>query len=474
MPAQRYDLTRCWPCGGRWSKSAASASDPAVRDPDHPAGGLGLADAVWSMLSGVRMLFGCTSFRRHRPAARPRRLALLAAPALAPAAGPRAAPGRGLSDCRPAAARRDPGSRCRHAALAAHLSGDGGLVSRSCGGRPRSGHVPCVHRAGDRAQVPPARARLLRGGRAALMALPVDLPRACRITSPAHGTRTPSSTFRHLADLRRQSGLRRPVLIVQPGDRIALVGRNGSGKSTLMKVMAGLVEPDRGNRTMPPGRDRRLYGAGPGPVRLCHLGRFRRLEPARRDGLPACRRGRGAEVQPRNPGRHRLGRRTPPRGAGQAAGRGAGADAAGRADQPPRHPGHRMAGGRAFDHPHRLCPDLPRPRLPARADQGDALDRPGRGAPPRGRASKGSRTGAKPSGPKRTRPATSWTARSRPRRNGPSKASRPAASAIRAGCARLQVLRAERSAQIRRQGTAALALDSGPDLGQEGDRGDGL
>ena len=42
-------------------------------------------------------------------------------------------------------------------------------------------------------------------------------------------------------------------LNIQPGDRVALVGRNGSGKSTLMKVMAGLVEADRGERVLSPG-----------------------------------------------------------------------------------------------------------------------------------------------------------------------------------------------------------------------------
>jgi len=42
-------------------------------------------------------------------------------------------------------------------------------------------------------------------------------------------------------------------MVVHPADRLALVGRNGSGKSTLMKVMAGLVEPDKGEVTAGPG-----------------------------------------------------------------------------------------------------------------------------------------------------------------------------------------------------------------------------
>ncbi len=41
-------------------------------------------------------------------------------------------------------------------------------------------------------------------------------------------------------------------LNVEPGDRLCLVGRNGSGKSTLMKIAAGLVEPDSGERFVHP------------------------------------------------------------------------------------------------------------------------------------------------------------------------------------------------------------------------------
>ena len=42
-------------------------------------------------------------------------------------------------------------------------------------------------------------------------------------------------------------------LLVQPRDRIALVGRNGSGKSTLLKVIQGLVLQDEGERILSKG-----------------------------------------------------------------------------------------------------------------------------------------------------------------------------------------------------------------------------
>jgi ATP-binding cassette subfamily F protein uup len=42
-------------------------------------------------------------------------------------------------------------------------------------------------------------------------------------------------------------------LSVEPGDRIALVGRNGSGKSTLLKIAAGFIEPQEGEMFRQPG-----------------------------------------------------------------------------------------------------------------------------------------------------------------------------------------------------------------------------
>ena len=50
------------------------------------------------------------------------------------------------------------------------------------------------------------------------------------------------------------------------GERVCLVGRNGCGKSTLLKMLAGLIEPDQGERFVQPGR-RVAYLAQETPVR---------------------------------------------------------------------------------------------------------------------------------------------------------------------------------------------------------------
>jgi ATP-binding cassette subfamily F protein uup len=71
-------------------------------------------------------------------------------------------------------------------------------------------------------------------------------------------------------------------LVVQPGDRVALVGRNGSGKSTLMKIMANLMEPDTGSRVLAPATSTGYMEQEPDISGFDTLGDFARsgLDPA--------------------------------------------------------------------------------------------------------------------------------------------------------------------------------------------------
>jgi ATP-binding cassette subfamily F protein uup len=50
-----------------------------------------------------------------------------------------------------------------------------------------------------------------------------------------------------------ESGAAPIDLHVLPTDRLALIGRNGAGKTTLLRLIAGRIEPDRGQRRVKPG-----------------------------------------------------------------------------------------------------------------------------------------------------------------------------------------------------------------------------
>ena len=60
-----------------------------------------------------------------------------------------------------------------------------------------------------------------------------------------------------LRDIQLQIGAQTLIdggtLIIEPGERVALIGRNGSGKSTLLRIVMGEVEPDRGVRELRQG-----------------------------------------------------------------------------------------------------------------------------------------------------------------------------------------------------------------------------
>ncbi|WP_425043897.1 ABC-F family ATP-binding cassette domain-containing protein [Primorskyibacter sp. S87] len=90
-------------------------------------------------------------------------------------------------------------------------------------------------------------------------------------------------------------------LVVHPGDRVALVGRNGSGKSTLMKVMAGFVEPDSGEIVVPPGKSVGYMEQDPDMAGFATLGDYASsgLEPG--ELYKVERAGEGLKFDPSRP-----------------------------------------------------------------------------------------------------------------------------------------------------------------------------
>jgi ATP-binding cassette subfamily F protein uup len=74
----------------------------------------------------------------------------------------------------------------------------------------------------------------------------------------------PLLTLRNVSlGIGRQALLSDVDLSVGEGERLALVGRNGSGKSTLLKIMAGLIESDRGERIVRQGTTFRYLAQEP-------------------------------------------------------------------------------------------------------------------------------------------------------------------------------------------------------------------
>ncbi|AXT33731.1 ATP-binding cassette domain-containing protein [Phaeobacter sp. LSS9] len=90
-------------------------------------------------------------------------------------------------------------------------------------------------------------------------------------------------------------------LVVQPGDRVALVGRNGSGKSTLMKVMAGLVEADAGALVVPPGKSVGYMEQDPQMTGFATLGDFAASELDPGEMYKVERAGEGLKFDPARP-----------------------------------------------------------------------------------------------------------------------------------------------------------------------------
>src|SRR5438034_5469695 len=67
----------------------------------------------------------------------------------------------------------------------------------------------------------------------------------------------PSASGRQVLELKNAAKAYGEIIVyrslnfaVERGQRIALVGENGAGKSTLLKMLAGVLQPDAGTRTV--------------------------------------------------------------------------------------------------------------------------------------------------------------------------------------------------------------------------------
>src|SRR5438552_8690650 len=85
------------------------------------------------------------------------------------------------------------------------------------------------------------------------------MPASTEVTSTGAATTSrsmaaPILSYEDLGLIQGEGWLFRDLnLYIGERDRLALIGRNGAGKTTMLKCVAGLIDPDKGKRTIVPG-----------------------------------------------------------------------------------------------------------------------------------------------------------------------------------------------------------------------------